>query len=102
MLTEWWTSIGAGIGVGVLYLTALLVTTLRAVRHRNSRRFMTLFAGGMVVRIALAMATIVLVITLAAVSVPVFIGAFLVVFVGGLAVEIVLIHRGGWINRQKG
>ena len=89
-------------GVGVLYLTALLVTTLRAVRYRSTRRFMKLFAGGMIVRIALAMAVMVLVITLTAVNVPVFIGAFLVVFVGGLTAEIALIHRGDWMNRQKG
>lgn len=102
MPAEWWTSVGAGIGVGLLYLTALLVTTLRATRCRSNRRFMALFAGGMIVRIALAMAILALVITLADVNVPVFVGAFLIVFVGGLAVEIVLIHRGGWISQQKG
>lgn len=96
MPSKWWLDVGLGVGLGALYIAALLLTTRYAVRRKSSRRFMLIFIGGMAARAALALITIVLILLLVPVDAPRFVGSFLVVFLVGLALEVRMVHRGGW------
>ncbi len=94
MAPNWWLGLVLGAGVGLAYALGGYVTTRYAARH-GGRRFMALFFGGMIVRLAIALALVTLVLALTLVPALPFAGALLVTFVAGLAIDVIRIHRGG-------
>ena len=88
----WWWSAGLGIGIGLLYSLASLVTNRIALRQEQ-HLFMVMVLGGMVVRMMAALLAVVLIVLLLPVEQMVFIGAFLGVFVIGMGVEVWNLHR---------
>ncbi len=89
----WWWSLGLGVGIGVLYSVASLLANRYAMRQ-DQQRFMLLVIGGMMARIAATLVLVALVLVLLPVQQVAFIGAFFGVFVIGLAVEVLSLHRG--------
>ena len=79
-----------GIGLGLGYAAASLIGVRMAERTRN---FVVTVFGGMIVRMTVALMVVVLVMWLGSVVAPVFIGAFLCVFITGIAVEIAWLHN---------
>lgn len=94
MAPYWWLGLVLGGGVGIAYTLAGYVVTRYAARQ-GRRRFMTLFFGGMVVRMAVALALVALVFAFALVPVLPFMGALLVTFAAGLVIDVLRIHHGG-------
>lgn len=93
MTAEVWLSLGLGSGIGVLYGTASIAAASLASRHGDAT-FMTVFFGGMVVRLFLAVLIITLVLVLVPIRAFVFLASFLLVFFAGLVLEVWLVHRG--------
>jgi len=87
-------SVALGVGIGLSYVLASLVSLRLAARFDRAPAFMLVFFGGMLVRLVLALVLVGLVLALLAVQAGVFVGSFLVVFLIGLIVEISRLHRG--------
>lgn len=85
-------SIGLGIGLGMAYVLASLVSNKRALR--SGGRFMLLFVSTMMLRLVVALAIIVGVSLLLPVSDVAFLGSFFVIFAIGLTLEIWTLHQG--------
>ena len=85
-------SIGAGGSLGLLYVFASWLT-VRLAAGRPNQQFLLLFFGGMIARMGLALVLVTLALLLAPVRQGVFIAAFLIVFLMGLAAEVFFIHR---------
>lgn len=94
-------SIGLGASIGILYGVASLVTSRVAVRY-GDQQFMLIFLGGMLARLAVAAALVLLVLVLFDVHAPAFIGTLLVVFLLGLIAEVWIIHRRRPMGRGEG
>ena len=92
MSAEVWLSAGAGGGLGLLYVLASWLTA-RFAAGQPSQQFMLLFFGGMIARMALALALMALALLLAPVHPGALVVAFLIVFLMGLAAEVFFIHR---------
>ena len=90
--SAWWLSIGLGSGIGLLYAIASLLVNRYAMRQPG-HRFLLVFMGGMMVRLALALVGVTLILLLLPVQQRAFVASFLGVFVIGLIVEIVRVHR---------
>ena len=88
----WWWSAGLGIGIGLLYSLASLVTNRIALRQEQ-HLFMVIVLGGMVVRMMAALLAVVLILWLLPVEQAVFIGSFLGVFIIGMVMEVWSLHR---------
>ncbi len=88
----WWWSAGLGIGIGLLYSLASLVTNRIALRQEQ-RLFMVIVLGGMVARMMAALLAVVLILWLVPVEQAVFVGSFLGVFIIGMMVEVWSLHR---------
>jgi hypothetical protein len=93
MAAELWLSIGLGAGIGLLYTAASMVLHRQAARL-DDRRFLLVFLGGLIARMAAALILVVLVLAFVSVRELAFIGSFLIVFMMGLAAEVLRIHRG--------
>lgn len=93
-----WLSVALGVGIGLLYGIASLATLWLAARFDRAQLFMLVFFGGMMVRLAVALALVGLVLTFLAVQALAFVGSFLVVFLIGLVIEISRLHRGYMAN----
>ena len=87
----WW-SAGLGIGIGLLYSLASLVTNRVALRQEQGL-FMMIVLGGMLVRMLAALIAVVLILWLIPVEQVIFIGSFLGVFVIGMVVDVWRLHR---------
>ncbi len=88
----WWLSIGLGVGIGALYSLSSVVASRYALRQPQ-RRFMLVVVGGMMARIAVTLVLVGLTLVLLPVEQVAFIGSFFGVFVIGLVVEVVSVHR---------
>ncbi|MFQ5570782.1 MAG: hypothetical protein ACE5G0_13945 [Rhodothermales bacterium] len=88
----WWLSLGLGIGLGLLYSAASLVVNRYALRQ-DSHRFLLIVLGGMIARMALALALVALIVLLLPVEQVAFLASFLGVFVIGIIVEVMILHR---------
>ena len=91
LAAAWW-SAGLGIGIGLLYSLASLVTNRVALRQEQGL-FMMLVLGGMLVRMLAALVAVILILWLIPVEQVVFIGSFLGVFVIGMALDVWRLHR---------
>ena len=89
-----WLGLGLGGGLGVLYILASVMTH-RWAAQREAARFLAIVLGGMVIRMIIALALVGGIAAFMPVHVPIFIGAFFVTFVVGLALEVVRLHRHG-------
>lgn len=94
MATDWWLGAALGAGLGILYGFASYAVARYAARFKR-RRFLVLFFGGMVARLAVALVLVALVLVFLPVPAAPFIGSLLIVFLIGLFVDVAVIHRGG-------
>ena len=92
-------SVGLGASIGLLYGVASLATARLAARF-GDRRFMLLFLGGMMARLAVAVVLVMLVLVLVEVHALAFIGTLLFVFLLGLAAEVWIVHRWRMTGRR--
>lgn len=90
--SEVWVSILLGGLLGLCYVAASAFVTRFA---RHTQQFVIVVFGGMLVRMALALAALVMASLLLPVSMLAFTAAFLCVFLVGLGVELVWILRHG-------
>jgi hypothetical protein len=92
MMNGFWFSALIGIGLGVFYgLSAIFVTSWAM--NKSHRSFMLLVLGGMMARLFVTILAITLILLLVPVDTMVFIISFFVLFVVGLVLEVVLLHR---------
>lgn len=92
MVNGFWFSALIGVGLGVMYgLSAYLAS--RTAMNRSHRSFMLLVLGGMMARLFLTILIITLILLLVPVNKLVFVVSFFVIFVIGLALEILILHR---------
>ena len=99
VLAAWWGSAGLGIGIGLLYSAASLLINRYAMRQEQ-RLFLLLVLGGMVVRMLVVLLVVVLVLLLLPVEQIPFIASFLAVFLIGMIVEVLHLHRKGLAARD--
>lgn len=92
LIATWWWSVGLGACIGALYIALSLLAGRYAMRQAPGRFFLVVF-GAMLVRLVMTLVLVVLVLALAPVEKAPFIGAFFGVFVIGLAVEVLYLHR---------
>ena len=90
--------LGASIG-GVYVLIAYL--SFRYALGRSHKVFLVVALGGVGARLFVASALIALVLALMAVNQPAFLGGFFAVFVIGLILEVVFLHRSQMAATQK-
>lgn len=95
-----WLSIAIGLGIGVLYVAASYISNLRALRSK--RALMLIVVATMLLRICIALVALVGVMMLLPVTPTAVMGSFFVMFIGGLTVEIILLHRRGATTREAG
>ena len=91
-MNEVLTSAGLGAAIGAAYAAGSLATARWALRHEG-QRFLLVFFGGLLARLALALVLVILVLALLDVHVPVFIGTLFFIFLLGLTAEVWTIHR---------
>ncbi len=77
-----------GSGLGALYCAASYATVSLAARYRDQQAFMTVFLGGMVVRMFVALGAMACVLVVLPVRAVPFVGAFGIVFLAGLVGEV--------------
>ena len=95
-----WVSIGLGAGVGLLYSLASILMHRWALRL-SDRQFLSVFVGGLIARMAMALLLVVLVLRFVAVQELLFIGTFLLVFLAGLSAEVVRMHQQQGARQRK-
>ena len=95
MIESFWFSALLGAGLAAVYSAAALLVG-KAAMKASSRTFMMIVMGGMVARIFIAIIILTLVLLFAPVDQTVFLIAFFAVFIVGLALETITLHR-----RQK-
>lgn len=95
-----WLSIGLGVGIGFLYAIASYANALFAVRRRTHAWFMVSYFGGMVLRMAAALALMSSVLMQVPMHVPFFVATFLAAFLIGLVTEVAVIHREATARRR--
>lgn len=93
MTDEMWLGLWLGGGLGVAYIAMSYLTSLLATRQGGSQ-FVKIYIGGMVVRMLTAMGVIFLVLSGTSVDHLVFLGTFLIIFVIGMAREVIHQHSG--------
>lgn len=91
MTAEALTGLLAGMLLGLSYALAGYLMSRRA--QSSPDRFMFWVAGGMAIRMFVALAVIALVLATAPVDTTTFLGSFLTLFVLGVIVEIAVAHR---------
>lgn len=87
-----WSSIGLGAGIGLVYGGASYLTFRRALSASN-RRFLLFVFGGMILRMFLALGAVFLILVYYPVGETAFVGAFFVVFVVVLALDVYWLHH---------
>lgn len=84
--------VGFGVSIGLLYGAASLATIRLAARY-GDQKFMLVFLGGLMARLAVAVVLVMLVVALLEVHTLAFIGTLFFVFFLGLVLEVWLVHR---------
>lgn len=92
-MSSWWMGVLAGGGLGVAYGVASLLMNRWALRFDAHRAFMIVSLGGLVVRLLGALVVVALTLLFTSIPVTSFVGAFFIIFVLGLALEITILHR---------
>jgi len=82
-----------GTGLALLYGVSSLVAHRFALRANDRNQFLGIVFGGLLTRMALALLSVMLVISYVSVSVTAFIGSFFGVFVVSLIIEVLYLHR---------
>ena len=85
----WWSALLGGV-LGLCYIGASVLAIWLA---RRTIHFLVVVIGGMLLRMAAALAALVFVVLLFPVSISAFIGTFLSVFLAGLIIEVVWLLR---------
>lgn len=88
-----WFGIAWGGGLAVLYGASSLATHRWALRVRDRNRFLAITVGGLVVRMAVALAAVGLTLSFVPVHEAAFMGSFFGVFVVTLIIEVLHLHR---------
>ncbi|NNE34636.1 MAG: hypothetical protein HKN13_05345 [Rhodothermales bacterium] len=83
-----------GLIIGGIYVL-LVFGTVRLAQKRSRKSFMLIVLGGMSLRLFLAIASIALIFALVPINKQVFLAAFFAVFLIGLVLETVMMHRHG-------
>lgn len=91
-ITAWGWSLGLGAGIGLLYILTSLLANRLALR-KGPRTFMMIVVGGMLVRMTVTLAAVVLILLLMPVHQIAFVGAFAAVFVLGTILEVLHLRR---------
>jgi hypothetical protein len=86
-----WESFAWGAGLGLAYSAVSYLMVRFALR--NPRLFMLVALGGMGLRIMLALSAVTLILVFAGVEPLAFVGSFFLIFIAGLAVELVVLAR---------
>lgn len=86
-----WLSVGLGVAFGLAYYASSVVTHHFAARHPAA--FFVIALGGMLVRMTLCLAGATLTLALLPVQPLPFLGTFMALFVVGLTLEILRLHR---------
>jgi hypothetical protein len=92
MAPDTWMSIGFGIAIGLFHALASLGVSHVAGRFA-SQDYLMIYLGGMVLRLVLTAALVVLVVLLAPLDPAGFLIALFAVFFVGLVWEVLLLHR---------
>ena len=92
MADEFEFSLYLGAFIGAVYVL-IAYLSFRFAIGRSQRTFLIVAIGGISVRLFIAVGAIALVLALVAVNQPAFVGGFFAVFVLGLILEVVLLHR---------
>jgi urocanate hydratase len=100
MTLDTWMSIGFGVAIGLFHALASLGVSHFAGRFA-SQEFLTVYLGGMVMRLVLTAMLLVLVLVLAPLEPASFLIAFIVVFIAGLAWEVMQLHRRAGDQAEK-
>jgi hypothetical protein len=100
MTNEILTSALSGAGIGALYVLSAYLT-FRFALSRGQRMFLIVALGGIGVRLMVAVSVITLVLVLSSVNQPAFLAGFFAVFVLGLILEVLMLHRGQLAASQK-
>jgi len=100
MTNEILTSVLSGVGIGVLYVLSAYMT-FRYALSRGQRMFLIIALGGIGIRLFVAISVITLVLVLSPVNQPAFLGGFFAVFVLGLILEVLMLHRSQLAASQK-
>jgi len=100
MTDEMLNSVLLGVSIGGVYVLAAYLS-FRFALGRSHKIFFVVALGGVGARLFVATALISLVLALTAVNQPAFFGGFFAVFVVGLVLEIVFLHRGQLAAAQK-
>lgn len=98
MIGSWWFGATLGAGLGLVYGGASLWINRWAMRFSSARLFVYLSVGGVVVRMLVTLSLVALVMLMLPVHLIAFIGAFFIVFVLGLALEIAILHRSAGVD----
>lgn len=93
MMEHWWVGAALGTGLGVAYGVSSLLINRWALRLEGPKKFVIASIGGVAVRMLAALGLVAFVLLLTAVHAAAFVGAFFIVFVLGLALEIAILHR---------
>ena len=88
----WWSSVGLGAAMGLLYTVVSLLAHRFALRQ-GPRTFMMIVLGGMVARMGVALIAMVLILYLLPVEQTAFVGSFFGVFIVGMIVDVLYVHR---------
>ncbi len=92
MADGFWFSALLGAGIGGIYgISAYLIS--RSALQKSNRTFLLLVLGGMSARLFLTLAVITIILIAVPVDKPVFVIAFLALFVVGLVIETLILHR---------
>lgn len=86
-----WLSFALGAILGLLYIVASFVSNRHALRSAD--RFMIIVVTTMLIRIVLALVALIGIMLLLPVSPAAFMGSFFVIFVIGLILEMLFLHR---------
>lgn len=82
-----------GAGLGVAYSASSLLINRWALRLDEHRAFMIASIGGLIVRLLGALLVVAVTILFTSAPIVPFVGAFFIIFVLGLVLEIAILHR---------
>ncbi len=94
MVLDLWSSLGLGVGIGLVY-GAASYATYRLALSASTRKFLLLVWGGMILRMFVALGILVLIMISVAVVELALIGSFFAVFAVVLVLEVYGLHRAG-------
>ena len=100
MTNEILTGVLIGAGIGASYVLSAYIM-FRFALSRGQRMFLIISLGGIGIRLLVAISAITLILVLSSVHQPAFLGGFFAVFVLGLILEVLMLHRGQQAASQK-